>query len=151
MATRKLEFSLRLRHDTASLSAISVQLGLSAHVGWDKDEQNLTLQGAPRQGTRESSYRSFALPIASCTELDEGVAECLKKLLPFDSVLRSFVTSGGMASLAVAWYSDTAVGGDRISAVTIAQMAQLSLTLDLYLYLTSEPAPTEQSTVAAGA
>ncbi len=134
MATRKLEFSLRLRHDTASLSAISVQVGLSAHVGWDKDEQNLTLQGAPRQGTRESSYRSFALPIASCTALDEGVAECLKKLLPFDSVLRSFVTSGGMASL-----------------VTIAQMAQLSLTLDLYLYLTSEPAPTEQSAVAAGA
>src|SRR5580692_9990280 len=107
MATRKLEFSLRLRHATASLSAISRQLGLSAHAGWDKGEQNLTLQGAARQGTRESSYRSFALPIASCTELDEGVAECLKKLLPFDSVLQSFVASGGMASLAVAWYSDT--------------------------------------------
>ena len=151
MATRKLEFSLRLRHAAVSLSAISVQLGLPAHAGWDKGEKNLALQSAPRQGTRESSYRSFTLAIAPRPELDEGVAECLKKLLPFDSILRAFVTSGGTASLAVAWYSDTAVGGDRISAATIAQIAQLGLTLDLYLYLTSEPAPTEQSAVAAGA
>ena len=37
-------------------------------------------------------------------------------------------------SIAVGWFGDSDVGGDRISADAVAFMAKLHLTLDLYLY-----------------
>lgn len=138
MATQKLEFSLRLRHDTEDLILVTRQLGFSAHAGWDRGEQNRTLGGSLQEGIRSSSYRSFAFGIATSTDMDDALSVCLKKLTPFTAVLQSFVSSGGMASLAVAWFCDSAVGGDRIPAGIIAEMAQLNLTLDLYLYLTPE-------------
>lgn len=145
MATEKFDFSLRLRHDNSDLSLVTKQLGFSANVGWDKGEQNRTLQGLPRPGTRDASYRSFSLGIATSTDMDDALSECLKKLAPVTSVIRSFVSSGGTASLAVGWFCDSAVGGDRIPAEIIAEMAQLNLTLDLYLYLTPEPSVATES------
>lgn len=59
---------------------------------------------------------------------------CLERLTPFTSLLQAFVRSGGIASLAVGWFGDSAVGGDRISADAIDALAKLHLTLDLYLY-----------------
>ena len=138
MATEKLEFSLRLRHDTDDLSLVTRQLGFVAHVGWNKSEQNRAIDGSLREGVRDSSYRNFALGVATSTDLGDALAECLKKLTLVASVLQTFVNSGGMASLAVAWFCDSAVGGDRIPAELVAEMAQLRLTLDFYLYMSSE-------------
>jgi hypothetical protein len=138
MATRKLEFSLRLRHDKDDLSAVTQALGLVARVGWNKGEQNKTIAGELSDGTRDVSYRSFPLGIGASNDLDDAISECLKKLAPLSAVLQSFVSSGGMASLAIAWFCDSDVGGDRIPAELIAEMARLKLTLDLYLYLSPE-------------
>lgn len=139
MATEKFDFSLRLRHDTNNLSMVTKQLGLSADSGWDKGEQNRTLQGSPRPGTRDTSYRSFSLGVATSTDLKDALSDCLRKLAPAASVIQSFVSSGGMASLAIGWFCDSAVGGDRIPSDIIIKLAGLNLTLDFYLYLTSEP------------
>jgi hypothetical protein len=138
MATEKFDFSLRLRHDNNDLSIVTKQLGLSADSGWDKGDPNQTLQGSLRPGTRDISYRSFSLGVATSTDMDDALSECLQRLAPVASVIQSFVSSGGTASLAVGWFCDSAVGGDRIPAEIIAEMAQLNLTLDLYLYLTPE-------------
>src|SRR5882757_1991301 len=138
MATKKFEFSLRLRHETDPLSLVTQQLGFVAHAGWDKGERNRTLRGSLQEGTRDYSYRSFALGAATSTDMEDALVECLKELTPFASVLGSFVSSGGMASLVIAWFCDSAVGGDRIAAGIIAEMARLSLTLDLYLYLSPD-------------
>lgn len=146
MATTKLEFSLRLRHDMAGLSLVTQQLALVAKVGWDKGEQNRTIRGSLRDGDRDFSYRCFALGAGTSTELYVSLAECIAKLMPFASVLKSFVNSGGIASLAVGWFSDSAVGGDRIPAKIIADMASLSLTLDLYLYSQLAQSPSGDST-----
>jgi hypothetical protein len=144
MPTEKFEFSLRLRDGSKDLSTVTKQLGFSVNSGWDKGEQNRTLQGSLRPGTRDASYRSLNLGVATSTSLDDGISECLQKLVPVASVVQSFVRSGGMASLAVGWFGDHAVGGDRVSAEIIAEMARLNLTLDLYLYLTpNSPIVTE--------
>jgi hypothetical protein len=134
MATTKLEFSLRLRHDTDDLSQLTQQLGFVTDVGWNKGEKNRAIDGSLRDGIRDLSYRSFPLGIAASVDMDDAICECLTKLTPFSSELRSFVNSGGIASFAVAWFCDSAVGGDRIPAEHIAEMARLSLTLDVYLY-----------------
>lgn len=139
MATRKLEFSLRLRHDTDDLSTVTQQLGFVADVGWNKGEQKRTIGGLLIDGIRESSYRLFPLGVGASNDLDDALSDCLLKLGPLCRVLQSFVSSGGMASLAVAWFCDSEVGGDRISAGIVAEIARLNLTLDFYLYLTSEP------------
>jgi hypothetical protein len=145
MATEKFDLSLRLRHDSSDLSAVTKQLGLSAAVGWDKDEQNKNLQGSPRPGRRDASYRSFSLGVATSTDMDDALSECLGKLTPVASVIKSFVNSGGIASLAIGWFCDSAVGGDRIPAEIIAKMAELNLTLDFYLYLTPESSTQTES------
>ena len=150
MATKKLDFSLRLRHDGHDLSVVSQQLGFDSQVGWDKGDQNRTLRGLLRDGTRDSSYRSFAMGVVMGTDLDDALPACLAKLAPFAAVLQSFVTSGGMASLAIGWFSDSDVGGGRISAETIAEMARLSLTLDLYLYLQPPSATSSTDHASAG-
>src|SRR6266849_7354479 len=114
MATRKLEFSLRLRHDSADLSVLTQQLGFGSKVGWNKGDQNLSLTGLPLEGRRESSYRLFPLGVVTDVDLEEAIPECLERLMPFASELQSFVNSGGIASIAVAWFGDSDVGGDRI-------------------------------------
>jgi hypothetical protein len=148
MATEKIDLSLRLRHESSDLSLVSKQLGLPETAGWNKGEQNKTLQGALRPGTRDASYRSFSLGVATSTDMDDALSECLTKLSPVTGVIRAFVSSGGVASLAIGWFCDSAVGGDRISAVNIAKLAQLSLTLDFYLYLTPDPSSATESTQA---
>lgn len=133
MPTKKLDFSLRLRHDSADLSTVSEQLGFASKVGWNKGDQKLSLKGLALQG-RESSYRSFPLDVVTDVGLEEAIPGCLERLMPFSSVLQAFVSSGGTASIAIGWFGDSDVGGDRISADAIAAMAKLQLTLDLYLY-----------------
>jgi hypothetical protein len=134
MATRKLDFSLRLRHDSADLSVVTQQLAFATEVGWNKGDQKLSLKGLPLEGRRESSYRSFPLGVVTDVDLEDAIPECLERLMPFSSVLQSFVNSGGIASIAIGWFCDSDVGGDRISADAVALMAKLHLTLDLYLY-----------------
>lgn len=138
MATEKFDLSLRLRHDSNNISVVSKQLGLPETAGWDKGEQNKTLQGALRPGTRDASYRSFSLGVPTSTDMDDALSECLAKIAPVGGVIKSFVNSGGIASLAIGWFCDSAVGGDRIPADIIAKLAELNLTLDFYLYLTPE-------------
>jgi hypothetical protein len=137
MATKKLDFSLRLRHDSADLSIVTQQLGLASEVGWNKGDQKLSLKGLPLEGHRESSYRSFPLGVVTEVGLEDAISEYLDRLMPFSSVLQSFANSGGIASIAIGWFGDSDVGGDRISANAIAAMAKLRLTLDLYLYFES--------------
>ena len=144
MATKKLDFSLRLRHDSADLSVVIQQLGFASEVGWNKGDQKLSLKGVPLEGRRESSYRSFPLGVVTDVGLEDAIPECLEKLMPFFSVLQAFVNSGGIASIAVGWFGDAEVGGDRISADAVAAMAKLRLTLDLYLYFE----PNESKNVA---
>jgi len=148
MATIKFEFSLRLRHETDDLLLVTEQLGFASDAGWNKGEQNRTISGALRAGTRDASYRNFSLGAATSVDMDDAVSECLEKLTPFASVLQSFVSSGGMASLAVGWFFDSAVGGDRIPAEIMAEIVRLNLTLDLYLYFSPEPSATAK--LAAG-
>lgn len=136
MATEKLEFSLRLRHDTADLSTVTADLGLVADAGWDKGDPNRTLQGAPRSGMRDDSYRSFSLGVVHDTDLSDALDPCIQKLTPWASVLQSFVSSGGTATLAVGWFCDSAIGGGSVPQSSLAEMARLRLTLDLYVYLT---------------
>ena len=88
----------------------------------------------PREGQRESSYRSFPLGVVTDVGLEEAIPEYLERLMPFSSVLQAFVSSGGIASIAIGWFGDSDVGGDRVSADSVAAMAKLHLTLDLYLY-----------------
>jgi hypothetical protein len=134
MATRKLDFSLRLRHDSADISVVTQQLGFLSEVGWNKGDQNRSLKGLPREGQRESSYRSFPLGVVTDVGLEEAIPEYLERLTPYSSVLQAFVSSGGIASIAIGWFGDSDVGGDRVSADSVAAMAKLHLTLDLYLY-----------------
>jgi len=145
MATEKFDLSLRLRHDSNDLAAVTEQLGLPVTAGWDKGEQNKSLQGSLRPGTRDASYRSYSLGVATSTDMDDALSECLEKLVPVASVINSFVNSGGIASLAIGWFCDSASGGDRIPAEIIAKMAELNLTLDFYLYLTPELSTTTES------
>jgi hypothetical protein len=144
MTTERFDMSLRLRHENSNLSGVSKQLGLSETAGWDKGDQNRTLQGALRPGTRDVSYRSFNLDVPSSADMNDVLSACVAKLAPVADVIKSFVDSGGIASLAIGWFCDSAVGGDRISAEIVAKLAQLNLTLDFYLYLTPE------SSTAAG-
>jgi hypothetical protein len=134
MATKKLDFSLRLRHDSADLSVVTQQLGFASEIGWNKGDQKLSLKGLPLEGRRDSSYRLFPLGVVTNVGLEEAIPACLERLIPFSSVLQAFVVSGGIASIAVGWFGDSDVGGDRISADAVAAMAKLRLTLDLYLY-----------------
>jgi hypothetical protein len=134
MATKKLNFSLRLRHDTDDLSVLTQQLGLASEIGWNKGDQRLSLKGLPREGQRESSYRSFPLGVVTDVDVEEALPEYLQRLIPFSSALQSFVDSGGMASITIGWFGDSEVGGGRISADAVADMAKMHLTLDLYLY-----------------
>jgi len=127
MATTKLDLSLRLRHDSADLSVVTQQLGFASEVGWNKGDQKLSLKGLPLEGRRESSYRLFPLGVVTNVGLEEAIPECLKRLMPFSSVLQAFVSSGGIASIAVGWFGDSEVGGDRISADAVAAMAKLHL------------------------
>jgi len=67
-------------------------------------------------------------------DVEEALPEYLQRLIPFSSALQSFVDSGGMASITIGWFGDSEVGGGRISADAVADMAKMHLTLDLYLY-----------------
>jgi hypothetical protein len=145
MATKKFQMSLRLRHDTSDLTLVTKQLGFFSKVGSDIGEQNRNLRGELTEGTRDSSYRSFPFGVSTSTDLDDALSEVLGKLKPFVAVLQSFVSTGGMASLAVAWFCDNAVGGDRIPAGIIAEMAKLNLTLDLYLYVSTDSSATAEA------
>lgn len=136
MATERLNFSLQLRHDSQSLATVTQQLGLAVGAGWDKGDQKTTPAGSPRPGTRDSSYRSYELGDSASTDMDAAIFECLQKLDPVGSVIKSFVSSGGVASLAVGWFCDSPSGGDRISPEILAKLVELGLTLDLYLYCT---------------
>jgi len=141
MATEKLDFSLRLRHDRKSLSNIAQQIGLSARVAWDIGEQNKRLDGKLSPGVRDNSYRTYDLGDETSTgdeagvDLDDAISKYLHKLEPLKSTIRSLVKSGGTASLAIGWFCDSAIGGDQISSETLRKMADLRLTLDLYLYM----------------
>jgi hypothetical protein len=138
MATEKISISLRLRHSSQNLSAITAQLGLVAGAGWDKGEPKSTLCGSPQSGKRDESYRTFNLGDATSTEMSGAISECLQRLKPVGHVIRSFVDGGGTASLAIGWFCNSAVEGDRVSRDMLEGMAELSLTLDLYLYLTAD-------------
>lgn len=133
MATKKLDFSLRLRHDSADLSTVTQQLGFASEVGWNKGDQKLSLKGLALEGRRESSYRSFPLDVVTDVGLEETIPGCLKRLMPFSSVLQAFVSSGGTASIAIGWFGDSDVGGDRISADAIAAMAKLHQARSLFV------------------
>ena len=65
----------------------------------------------PREGQRESSYRSFPLGVVTDVGLEEAIPEYLERLMPFSSVLQAFVSSGGIASIAIGWFGDSDVGG----------------------------------------
>ena len=139
MGTEKLEFSLRLRHDSQSLSTVTRQLGFAVGAGWNRGDRKKTLAGSPRSGKRDSSYRSYDLGDAKSKDMDHAISECLRKLEPVSSVIKSFVDSGGTASLAVGWFFDSTADGGRISLEILARLAQLGLTLDLYLYYAPKP------------
>jgi hypothetical protein len=148
MATRKLDFSLRLRHDKDDLSVVTRQLGIASEVGWNRGDPKVSLKGLPLEGQRDFSYRTFPLGVVTDVDVEAAIPECLERLMPFSSVLQSFVNSGGTASIAVGWFGDADVGGGRISADAVTDMAKLRLTLDLYLYFgtnTSNPAAATDS------
>lgn len=133
MGTQKLEFSLRLRHPTASLYDVTKSLELQVSVLWNKGEQKKHLDQSDRAGVFDNSYCSLVLPIPKTTELAAGLSECMEKLKPKSAQLIEFVRTGGTASLAVAWFSD-AVGGDTVPSKLLAELSQMNLNLDFYLY-----------------
>jgi hypothetical protein len=137
VATEKLDLSLRLRHEDADLSSIARHLELKATVCWKKGDAQKAPDGTVLNGTRDSSYCSMSLDTGSIADLEEGLSECLKKLKPKERELRNFVLSGGMASIAVGWFcsGDT---GDRIPEAVIAELANLRLTVDFYLYFATK-------------
>jgi hypothetical protein len=104
MATRKLDFSLRLRHDKDDLSVVTRQLGIASEVGWNRGDPKVSLKGLPLEGQRDFSYRTFPLGVVTDVDVDvdvdveAAIPECLERLMPFSSVLQSFVNSDGTAS-----------------------------------------------------
>ena len=143
MTTRKIEFSLRLRHESADLTPIVRQLGFHASAIWKRGDHKSNNPGGPvNPGGHEASYCNLKLGVAATTSLEDGLLESIARLQPKAAEIEKFVRSGGTASLAIAWFSD-AVGGDRIPASVVADLARLNLTLDIYLYLS--PANQDES------
>jgi hypothetical protein len=135
MATTKVQLSLRLRHDSEALADITGQLGLESKAGWDIGDDRRTPVGRPLGGTRDQSYRIFPLPVTATKDINKALLESAKILKPFSDDLASFSNSGGLASLALAWFVDSSADGDRIAAEVIQELARLHIALDLYVYL----------------
>jgi hypothetical protein len=137
MATERLDFSLRLYHAKADLSAISAKLRLKERTGWNIGEERRANEASQR-GVRKDSYRSLDLGCEEHADLSDGIASCMEKIASFAPDLHSFIESGGVAALAIGWFIDSNVGGGRIEASAVQELARLGLTLDFYLYAPKE-------------
>lgn len=143
MATERLKFSLRIRHDSADLSALAKVLGLVPNAGWDKGARRRISGGESRSGLYDHSYRSFALIALDNTDLSDGLDECLPMLAPFASVMNEFVDSGGRATLSVGMFCDSWMAGGGVSLEALSELARLRLSLDLHIYTKPPSAPDE--------
>jgi hypothetical protein len=134
MATQKFDLSLRLRHPDADLAPIVRGLGLRPSACWTKGDRRFAPDGGPLQGIRDSSYCSVPLHITSGADLELALDGSLQKIASLRAELESLVNSGGTASIAIGWFTD-GDAGMRVAEKTVADMARLRLTLDLYLYV----------------
>ena len=137
MATKKLDLSLRLRHPIADLTSIAGQLAATPTVNWVRGEPRRSIRGEPLNGVRDSSYCSIPLGITESTELDEVLSRCIERIAPIKRELHQLVQSGGTAAIAIGWFCNGDAGGS-ISADAVMRLSRLKLSLDFYLYFSSD-------------
>ena len=131
----KFDISLRLRHPVADLTTMAAKMQRKPEKLWNHGDRNRTIQGELRDGNRAESYATFPLGTVMGVDLDEAIAGVLPGIVPAADVLREFVRTGGIASLAVGWFVDSETDGARLHPSLLHELVQLNLTLDLYLYL----------------
>ena len=137
MSAYKADLSLRLHHPHQQLQRVAQILGLKPSQFWTRGDTRHTPKGDPLEGTRDESYCSVPLKISSISNLAEALSEGVRRITPAKEVLKDIVESGGSASIAVGWFCKGDVGA-RLPQELLAEMANLKVTLDLYVYLSDE-------------
>lgn len=132
-STDRFDLSLRLRHESATLTDIIRALSATPDVSWEKGDPRRTPSGKMLSGAYQFSYCSIPIDGASVADLDEALRLLVKRLDRHKTTIRDFVATGGVASAAVGWFMDNTTGA-RIQSATIALLADFRVTVDLYLY-----------------
>ena len=134
MGPQRTQLSLHLAHPTRDLAIICRTLGLRPKVIWKKGDERRTPKGRSIGGMRDSSYCSISLGAASKLALSKKAQAAVKLLRPHRRLLRRLASEGGRISFYVGWYCYEHTG-EALSHEVIAQMADLSIALDLNVYV----------------
>lgn len=103
--------SLRVRHPTADLEAIGLELALEPKVSWKAGEPRLTPKGAALTGVRSESYWSSPLirdgkRHSGDQSLEDELATVIAQLLPAREKFFRIRAEGGGVELFIGIFGD---------------------------------------------
>ena len=134
MVSQRTQLSLRVTHPTRDLAIVCQTLGLRPKVIWRRGDERKTPNGRSIGGLRDHSYCVIDLGVASKVGLPTKIESTVKTLKPHRSLLRKLDSEGGRISFSVGWFCDKDTG-EAFDHEILAQMADLRIALDLYIYI----------------
>lgn len=132
--TYRFRVSVRLRHPSENLTALSEQLGLEPSRSWFAGERRTTPRGEPLDGLWDHSYSTMPVDV----ENDDGLEAALERMASFLSgnaqALEQHVSSGGSIELFIGYFQEGFNSGFSLSAELMSKYAALGVNLDFDVY-----------------
>jgi hypothetical protein len=127
-------------HDTADLSSLPAQLGMSANRLWKVGESRVAPNGRAQVGDYQYSYCSIEFE-SSSQGLPKSLKLAVEKLRTHKAFLEELSASGVKLRFFIGWFSDFN-SADRFEWELLRDIADLKISLDFDFY---GPDETEQT------
>jgi len=140
-ASYRFRLSVRLRHPSENLAALSGELGLEPSRSWVAGEGRTTPRGEPIDGVWDHSYSTMPVEV----ENDDGLEAALERMASFLSgkapALKHHINSGGTIELFIGYFQEGFNSGFSMSSELMGKYAAFGVGLDFDIYGQSdEPA-----------
>ena len=129
-----ISISLRIEHPERDLSILCTALGLIPDRIWKKGEVRKTPTGNSIGGVNDKSYCSIRVLDKSSETLSNSIQHIVSLLAPHREILAEMADTGGVNGLFIGWFCDEH-SGDRLDRELLISIVDLSLVLDLNIYI----------------
>lgn len=131
----RYSISLRVRHPSMNLDAITSALNLEPFRSWRANERGSTPKGTPLSGVNRESY--WAARVAEGDSKSANLPDVIRRLVielaPHKHLFETLRREGGSIQLFVGWFFD-GDSGDVFDFDLLSKMADLKIDLSLDVY-----------------
>lgn len=128
------KISLRINHPNIHPGQISRKLGLVPTTFWRAGEARKTPKGRPLEGSYESTYWNFEVPLLKKYPLlDEMLMQVIEQCIPNKIFLKEIISTGGRIHISISYFINEQ-GGEILDAALLKKLGDLGIGLMWFIY-----------------